>query len=358
MKKTVTRRVWNLVVSNWSRFTSAYGYQQISKWRKLKGKYIGKRVFLIANGPSLNMTPLYLLRDEYTIVFNHSKLMLERLGFIPSFYMVTDGIVALDIKEEIAWWADHCEGTFAPDIVKGEMVWLRKAMGGNDKVMWMFEEPCKFSNYLPFVKPGATVIFEAFQVLKYLGFSEVYVVGNDMNYVIHQTAKVLEGIETKGRKVIQIESQKDDDPNHFDPRYFGKGKVYHQPMQEVIDRIFANIDYVASDYRKAGVKVVNVGYNSKVESFPKQDFYEALGYSQEKIDTLFEQLVISKGFSSLFVFLSQAVDAKDHFEDQIDVVSLPMEVATDVIKKKINNYLPVGPYKDIVYLINRKRKVQ
>lgn len=355
MNKTITRRLWNLIYSNGYRFTSMYGYQQILKWKKLKAKYKGKRVFLIANGPSLNMTPLYLLKDEFTIVFNRSKLMLERLNYIPSFYMVTDGSVSLDIKDEITWWADNCKCAFVPDYVKGDMIWLRKALSNNDKLYYMFEEYMPFSNYLPFVKPGATVIFCAFQVLKYLGFSEVVVVGNDMNYVIHETAKVVDEIVTKGNKVQQILSQKDDDPNHFDPRYFGKGKTYHQPTQEVLDRIFANLDYVAQEYKKDGVKIVNAGYNSKVESFPKQDFYECLGYSEEKIDIIFEELVRSKGFDSLEEFLNLSIEGDADFDKNLDIVAIPATIAGEVIRNNILDFLPLGPYKGKVYLVNRKK---
>lgn len=354
MKRTLTQRIGNLFVSNVSRFSSAYSYQQICKWKKLKGRYKGKRVFLIANGPSLNITPLYLLKNEYTIVFNRFKLMLERINYSPSFYMVTDGSVCVDNKEEVLWWANNCQGAFVPDIMKGEMLWLRKALEKNDKIMWMFEEPMGFSDCLPFVKPGATVIFEAFQVLKFLGFSEVIVVGNDMNYVIHQNATVLKEIKSKGQKTQQIQSKGDDDPNHFDPRYFGKGKVFHQPTEEVINRIFDNLDYVAREYEKSGTKVVNAGFNSAVKSFPKQDFYEALGYSQETIDILFEELVCRNGFDSLQSFLGKAVEMSSDFDNSHEIVAVPNEIAGDLIKKKILDYLPIGPYCGKVYLINRK----
>ena len=354
MKRSIIIRLWNLVISNGNRFLSSYSYKKLWEWHKLKNKYCGKRVFLIANGPSLNITPLFLLKNEYTIVFNLSKLMLERLNYNPSFYMLTDGSVGQDIKEEIVWWAHNCKQTFIPDIMKGEMIWLRKVLDYNDNIMWMFEEPMSFSRHLPFVKPGATVIFEAFQVLKYMGFSEVVVVGNDMNYVIHESTKVLNEIVSGGKKTQQVQSQKDDDPNHFDPRYFGKGKVYHQPTQEVIDRIFDNLDYVAKEYEKDGVRIVNAGYNSKVKSFPKQDFYECLGYSDEKIDMIFEELVLSKGFGSLKEFLDMSVEGDAGFDKKSEIVAIPVTMAEEVVKNNILEYLPLGPYKSKVYFINRK----
>ena len=55
----------------------------------------------------------------------------------------------------------------------------------------------------------------------YLGFKEIYLLGVDMNYLNQKSV-------TKEDKRDWI-AKDDDDPNHFDPRYFGKGKKYHRP---------------------------------------------------------------------------------------------------------------------------------
>lgn len=221
-------------------------------------------------------------------------------------------------------------------------------------VLYMYEEPKKFSRNLPFMNVGGTVIYAAFQVLMYLGFNEVVVVGNDMNYVIAKNVDVL--TEEKNTKGLyqNIRSQKDDDPNHFDPRYFGKGKEYHQPTEVIVNKIFASLDRVAKEYRKAGVKIVNAGYNSAVKSFPKQDFYEALGYSQMKIDELFDALVKSKGLESKEWLFERAVKKNEEWGKPMDVVVVPMEKAAAIVKKKVLEYLPLGPYMDMVYFVNRE----
>lgn len=320
----------------------------------MKGKYKGKRCFLIANGPSLNMTPLYLLKDEYTIMFNRAGLMIERLNFIPKFYMICDGLVGRNIKDEIAYYVQNCEHVFVPDINKGELVKFTEFVPFEDNVLYMYEELVKFSHTLPFMNVGGTVIYGAFQVLMYLGFEEVVVVGNDMNYVIHKTVDVLTEEKNKKGTYQSIRSQKDDDPNHFDPRYFGKGKEYHQPTQVILDKIFASLDRVAVEYKKAGIKIVNAGYNSKVQSFPKQDFYEALGYTQEKIDGLFDDLVKSKCQMSKDVLLENAVQKEDDWSEELEIAAVPIALATDIVKKKVLDYLPLGPYKEQLYFVNRK----
>ena len=350
---SLKKRLQEQFYCNFKRFTSLYGYREIVRWSKLKNKYKGKRVYLIANGPSLNITPLYLLKDEYTIVFNRFKLMLERLNYQPSFYMITDNKVIMDNSDMISEFAEKSKLTFVPDILKTEKVSVRDMLPQRDNLMYLFQEPMNFSNCLPFFKIGNSVTFGAYQILRYLGFSEVIVVGNDMNYVVHQTAEIVNNRQFEGGVVQDIKSTADDDPNHFDPRYFGKGKTYHQPTSFVTDRMFKNLDLVANEYKKAGVKIVNAGYNSAVKSFPKQDFYEALGYSKEKIDGLFEDLIKSKGLPSKQWLLEKAVMKHEAWDESLDAVAVPMDMATTIVKKKVLEYLPLGPYKDVVYFVNR-----
>ena len=118
--------------------------------------------------------------------------------------------------------------------------------------------------------------------------------------------------------------------------------------------MFKNLDLVAEEYKKSGVKIVNAGYNSMVQSFPKLDFYEALGYSQVKIDGLFDDLVRSKGLESREWLIEKAVLSEDVWEEDLDVVVAPMEMATAIVKKKDLDYLPLGPYQDKIYFVNRK----
>ena len=354
MEKTISQRIRNLLSTNVQHFFSSYSISNWKRWKELKGKYKGKRVFLVANGPSLNITPLYLLKNENVIVFNRFMLMLERLNYIPAFYMVVDGLLGPTVKEDINYFIDNCRNVFIPDITKGELSKYSSYTKYADNVLYLYDEPLTYSKHLPFVGFGNTVIYCAFQVFQYLGFSEVVVVGNDMNYVIHKSADVISEEKIKGRVNQNLRSTKDDDPNHFDPRYFGKGKEFHQPTTELMDKIFANLDRVAEEYSKAGIKVVNAGYNSKVECFPKQDFYECLGYSKKKIDDIFEELVRSKGFGSRKEFMALATNTSELWDDNRKIAAVSVTHAGDMIKSKIFDYLPVGPYEGKIYFINRE----
>ena len=71
------------------------------RWSFLKNKYDGKRAFLIGNGPSLNRTPLHLLKNEYTFCVNRFNLMFDRIGWLPEMYAISDDLLMLDMIEEI-----------------------------------------------------------------------------------------------------------------------------------------------------------------------------------------------------------------------------------------------------------------
>eukprot|EP01035_Chromulina_nebulosa_P002746 gene2746-3737_t len=134
----------------------------------------------------------------------------------------------------------------------------------NANVYWMTEiNPIRFRYKLPLISRGSqTVAIAAIQ-----------------NYTTHDTAK-----EIKGRR---IESQNDDDPNHFDPRYFGKGRKYHQPDKWATDRMMEGFRQAKINADKDGVKIANAGIGGMLEVFPRVEFESLLGYSeQEKMQLL------------------------------------------------------------------------
>ena len=108
-----------------------------------------------------------------------------------------------------------------------------------------------------------------------------------MNYKVHTTAK-------KINSASEIVSTKNDDPNHFDPRYFGKGKKYHQPENYVIRNILNNLKKLSKSIDKLGIKIINAGYNSKVEYFPKVDFLNFLNLSEKECFELFDDSIKCK----------------------------------------------------------------
>ncbi|MFT4800377.1 MAG: hypothetical protein ACI93N_000135 [Flavobacteriaceae bacterium] len=327
------------------------------RWEKIKGTYKGKRVFLIGNGPSLNETPLYMLKDEYVLCFNRFYIMKERLNWKPNFYMCVDDLVLNDLAAEIEPIVKETKYAFFPDRhfrsknfkkilpTLPNMYWLKPIFGQG------------FSNSLPDVNQGGSVIYEGMQAMHHLGFDEIILLGVDMNFKIHETAKTI-----GNKRGTNITSQDDDDPNHFDPRYFGKNRSYHQPKVHVIDNILKNLNFLGANLKRYGVNIINAGFNSKVESFPKKDFYSFFDKSQNEIKEIFEELLIEKTGKRLSEFeyeypmvISEEALKKNDIRSSFYTSK---KLGVVLVRKKIHTYLPLGPFDNKYYFVLRKSKIE
>ncbi len=326
-----------------------YNRSNQRKWNALKNKYKGKRAFLLGNGPSLNDTPLHLLKNEYTMCFNRINILFERLQWKPSFYTCVDATVVQDNANEInEQITPYVLNAFFTDFHMLEFTNIKKRIKDGDNVLWLYTDVNKFSHKLPNIAPAPTVAISGLQILAFLGFSEIYIIGMDMNYKIHTSALELNGNE--------IQSKADDDPNHFDPRYFGKGKKYHQPNNFVVESIFKSLNLAKQNLDKIGVKVYNATYGGKVECFERVNFDSLFNYTDDEEFSLFTETFKHLLPVSSFEELKTKVPTlknidKDNISEKFFIID-----QAEYVKKSSNlifNYIPFGPYKGISLLIHR-----
>lgn len=355
--------IYNFVLNKFKKITFAYKIfkfypKQKNKWKALKNKYRGERVFLIGNGPSLNETPLYLLKNEKIMCFNRFHLMLEKVNWTPDFYTIVDNLVLDDLLDEFENVLDNAKEIFIPAVhIQGD-VFVNRIDKNNPKINWFRHKlfGSDFSTKLPYVIGGGTVIFEGFQILKYLGFSEIVMIGVDMNYKIHKTVRV-----TK-TKTNNIQSLLDDDPNHFDPRYFGKGKKYHQPETYIVNNILSNLKKLSKITDKLGIKIINAGYNSNVEYFPKVNFMDFLNLGENECLLLFNDTINSKtiyknleGLKSNSVFI--ALDSMMNLQLSVNYFT-DFSNGKKHIKKNIFTHVCFGPFEDKLFFVSRNNLVK
>ncbi len=181
----------------------------IQRLAELRDRHKGKRCFLIGNGPSLKQTDLSKLKNEYTLGQNRIYLAFPELGFTTSYYLSVNDLVieqsAADIQSLIMprfiGWRGH--------------KWIKP----QDNLYFVHTTYTgeKFAKDIRGrIWEGGTVTYTSLQVAYYLGFSQVILVGVDHNYV------------TQGKPNATVVSQ-GDDPNHFNPNYFGKGFRWQLP---------------------------------------------------------------------------------------------------------------------------------
>ena len=180
-----------------------------------------KRIFIIGNGPSLNKTPLHLLLNEEVFCSNRFNLMFERLNFNPKYYACVDDRVLLTIREDIFEISKKVKYVFLPLIHPSSGKFFYKTYKEIENVYWLILNKFSYSLNMPYIGINKSVANCSLQIAVYMGFKEIYLVGIDLDYEDHKSVK------KENRR--DWTSEKDDDPNHFDPRYFGKGTKYHHP---------------------------------------------------------------------------------------------------------------------------------
>jgi len=314
-------------------------------WAPLREKYAGKRAFLIGNGPSLNQTPLYLLHGEETLCFNRFSLMLERLDWTPAMYMVVDGVVGADIAADIALMRGKVRDTFLTRFALSTgLDFGRFVPEAGPPVHWMLPRRLHspFDFQLPMVNPGGSVAIAGLQVLRYLGFREIVLLGIDMN-------QTLQGAVTHGKPGV-ITAAADNDPNHFDPRYFGQGRTYHEPDARVIGNILSSFERISQDLAASGCRVVNASPGSAVTSYPKVDLVAYLGLSPSEVRDRFE-----RSFAAVtgLDFRVERPNAVREGDASTRLIAVPVAEASRKVGGLISTHLPLGPYDGDVYCIAR-----
>jgi hypothetical protein len=232
-----------------SAYLHAWRRESIRSIRNFRDKYQGKRCFIIGNGPSLRNMDLKKLKNEFTFGMNRIYLAFPEMGFQTSFFVSINDLVIqqtaadiLDLKmPKFVSWRSHQWLQQAPDLfflytTYTEPVFARNAAGR----LW----------------EGATVTYTALQLAHFFGFTEVILIGVDHNFA------------TKGKPNETVTSS-GDDPNHFNPAYFGKGFRWQLPDLETSEMAYR----MAKDaFEKDGRQVLDATVEGKLNIFPKVEY--------------------------------------------------------------------------------------
>ena len=329
-------RSWNFTLFKIKRITASKDIENISRFEALKGKYEGKRIFIVGNGPSLNQMPLYLLKDEYTMCFNRFPLMNERNNWKARFYTVVDDLVIKDMAKEINTdIVPNVDYAFFPDFHPSNVTVKGKYIKEAPNVLWFHADKSEFSDKMPECGINKTVVNAGIQIAAWMGFSELYLIGVDMTFGDQKVKK------SNSRNWESAES----DSNHFDPRYFGKGRKFHNPgVAEMIEKF----EVCKQFFDKRDVKIYNAGVGGKLEVFPRVKFEDVLNISEEKQEELFLSAINQQNPNITL----KDFKPYDENNENTDFV-LPVDEGVKMIKDKILTHIPFGPYKGKYYFMKR-----
>ena len=252
-----------------------------------------KSVFVVGNGPSLNQHDLDELVGIPSFAANAIYLIFERTNWRPDHYSCVDTVVLPDRKEEISHWIDQLRDTlffFPYELYThgclGTPVHVENLIEPRPNVRFFKTQTLNLNGpqenvfSLPtdkFIVEPMTVTITLMQLAVKLGAKRIFLIGCDTEYKIPDRAKVLDKDDNRVDKRIVLDE--DNDPNHFDPRYFGKGKLWHTP----------NTDLMLEHYEKAyeickanGIEVFNAGFGGMLEVFPRVSFAHAVEVCRER----------------------------------------------------------------------------
>lgn len=161
--------------------------------RALKDSHKGERCFIVATGPSLTVEDLQLLKKEVCFSCNGIVKWFDRTDWRPDYYMMFDKDVYMKLKTDIEHNANNLPNFYHPydwDF-KGEISrpYILKRTSWYTASEYFFL--CKYMGWKVgfskdvsrFINRGGNVVHSIMQLVYYMGFKEVYLLGCDCNFL-------------------------------------------------------------------------------------------------------------------------------------------------------------------------------
>lgn len=245
-------------------------HDSLSYFQSLKGKYRGRRGFVIGNGPSLSMTDLGLLENEITIASNKIYLAFPHVAWRPTIYTVADPLLWVKIIHEIPDEIDtiHVPHYIDPAGVSAERIKTWKILSPAGEAREKDEEfsGVEFSSDICNGMYGSwTVTFDNLQIAAHLGLSPIYLIGCD-----HYYAEEYDVVQN--RPVIAGDAN-----NHFIANYRQPGEIVNPAPIKLMNRGYLEAR-IFSD--RTGTEIINATRGGFLETFQRVDF-ESLFYTRE-----------------------------------------------------------------------------
>ena len=241
----IKRLQWDIKLESW---------RSRSILKSYKDKYVGQKVVILCNGPSLLKTDFELLKSSgvHTFGLNKINLLFDKTEFRPSFITAVNPLV---IEQN----AEFFNKTDMPLFLD---TYATKFVGSRSNIAYLhssyinkFARDCSMSIF-----QGYTVTFVALQLAFYMGFKSVALIGCDHSFT------------TKGPANKEVVSGEKDE-NHFDPNYFSGGVKWHLP-----DLIQSEVSYTLARniFECSGREIVNSTEGGLLEVFERQSLIEFL----------------------------------------------------------------------------------
>jgi glycosyltransferase involved in cell wall biosynthesis len=231
----------------------AIDFTRLGRW---KNHHVGEDCILMCNGPGLGKVNFSRIDTSKFCLFGLNKIFLgfDQFGIAPKYIVAINGKV---IEQSVDTYSDLGIVKFLSN--RADPVALPQSpftyylntarLPVNAK---------RFSrNIVEYVNEGWTVTHAALQIIYYMGFSKVFIIGMD-----HCFSQHIQGQENQAR-IMHGE-----DTDHFHPDYFGHGKSWDLPDLEN-----SEISYRSAlvAYQDEGRQIFDCSIGGACTVFPKLD---------------------------------------------------------------------------------------
>lgn len=223
------------------------------KISKLKNKHLGKRCFILGNGPSLSVEDLEKLKNEITFASNKIFLLFDKTNWRPTYYSIFDSKMLKNIYKDL--YKISLQNLFLPMRAKTEYdLNLENTMYFNFLESSINpKEPMFSRDVSKIIFTGYTVTYVSIQMAIYMGFKEIYLIGVDHSYNTY----------IEDGKVVTTESK-----DYFSENYINTMEDRNLPQLSYSTLAYIKAQQFASDN---GVKIYNATRGGKLEVFPRVD---------------------------------------------------------------------------------------
>lgn len=229
---------------------------------KLKDSLKGKPILIVANGPSLNKTPLSKFHTIFSIGLNKINLIFNKTEWRPDIVITTNSLVAWQHWKSM-------KDTQIPHYLSWNARWVMPIRARHFFNFFLNNKDKKFQKDISLsVGAAGSVTYAALQFAYYTGASPVIIVGLDHNF--KHTGSPLDYQKSVG-----------DDVNHFDPNYFADGQFWGIPDLEASEIGF---EKAKKTFEADGREILDATIDGKLEIFNKISIEEALDIISNKPD--------------------------------------------------------------------------
>lgn len=245
---------------------------EISRLANLKDVALGKPIIIVGNGPSLKSVDFDSLVGTNSFAANRISLLFDKTAWRPTYFTALDWLVTPDNYLEY--------NSLPPEITKlfpmrfsglleeGENTYWYESSASGALLEDRFQTDASNA-----IKGLGTVVTGMLQLAWHLGYRRFYLIGCNASYSVPKTVKQSGGDRFGTGNQIHLQSVEDDDENHFDNRYFGKGKHWHDPNVDEMKRGFYNcLKFIEWN----GGQLLDATVGGKLDFIPKADLAEVI----------------------------------------------------------------------------------